>query len=143
MEITHNRTVRIIAALLIVATITQSIYTALYIAKAEVPRQLLWGTEGILFSLLAALAGAAMVRSKALTLAFAAIAFGAVLNIVQVGVGLTLFGPFGEAADAVPALAPAAGATVRMPPSNSTSARSAQASSTAARSWSSVSSARA
>lgn len=112
MEITHSRTVRIIAALLIVATITQSIYTALYIAKAEVPRQLLWGTEGILFSLLAALAGAAMVRSKALTLAFAAIAFGAVLNIVQVGVGLTLFGPFGEAADAVPALAPAAGAIV-------------------------------
>lgn len=112
MEFTHNRTVRIIAALLIIAAITQSIYTALYIAQADVPRQLLWGTEGILFSILAALAGAAMVRSKALTLAFSAIAFGAVLNIVQVGIGLTLFGPFGEAADAVPALAPAAGATV-------------------------------
>jgi hypothetical protein len=112
MEFTHHRIVRIIAALLIVAAITQSIYTALYLAKADVPRQLLWGSEGVLFAILAALAGAAMVRSKALTLAFSAIAFGAALNVVQVGVGLTLFGPFGEAADAAPALAPAAGAIV-------------------------------
>ncbi|MFM9853722.1 MAG: thiamine biosynthesis protein ThiC [Sphingomonadaceae bacterium] len=112
MEFSHYRTVRIIATLLIIAAITQSIYTALYIAKVDVPRQLLWGSEGVIFAILAALAGAAMVRSKALTLAFSAIAFSAALNVVQVGVGLTLFGPFGEAADAVPALAPTASAIV-------------------------------
>ncbi|MCL9999832.1 MAG: thiamine biosynthesis protein ThiC [Erythrobacter sp.] len=112
MPITHQSTVRAIAALLILACITQSVYTALYVAKLDVPRQLLWGTEGLLFPLLAALAGAAMVRTERLTLAFAAIAFAAVLNFLQVGIGLTLFFPFSDAAKADPALAPAAGAIV-------------------------------
>ncbi|WP_086607203.1 thiamine biosynthesis protein ThiC [Erythrobacter donghaensis] len=112
MEFTHQRTVTLVAILLIVAALNQSAYTALYIAKVDVPRQLLWGGEGLLFSLLAAFAGSAMVRSKGLTLAFSAIAFSAALNVVQVGVGLTMFGPFGEAAGKVEGLAPAAGAVV-------------------------------
>ncbi len=112
MEFTHQRTVTVIAVLLIIAAINQSVYTALYIAQIDVPRQLLWGGEGLLFSILAVFAGSAMVRSKTLTLAFSAIAFSAALNVVQVGVGLTLFGPFGEAAGEAPALAPAAGAIV-------------------------------
>jgi hypothetical protein len=112
MYFIQHRIVRAISILLIVATITQSVYTALYVAEMDVPRQLLWGTEGLLFPLLAAFAGLAMVRSKQLGLAYAAIAFGAVLNLVQVGVGLTLFFPFGDAAKADPALAPLAGAVV-------------------------------
>lgn len=112
MPITHQSTVRATAALLILACITQGVYTALYVAKLDVPRQLLWGTEGLLFPLLAALAGAAMVKSKGLTLAFAAIASAAVLNFLQVGIGLTLFFPFSDAAKADPALAPVAGAIV-------------------------------
>ena len=112
MEFTHQRNVTVVAALLIIAVINQSVYTALYIAEVDVPRQLLWGGEGLLFAILAAFAGAAMVKSKRLTLAFSAIAFSAALNVVQVGVGLTMFGPFGEAAGAAPALAPAAGAVV-------------------------------
>lgn len=112
MEFTHQRTVTLVAVLLIIAAINQSVYTALYIAQIDVPRQLLWGGEGLLFSILAVFAGSAMVRSKTLTLAFSAIAFSAALNVVQVGVGLTLFGPFGEAAGEAPALAPAVGAIV-------------------------------
>jgi len=112
MHITQNSTIRAIAALLVIACITQSIYTALYVSKMEVPRQLLWGTEGLLFPLLAALAGAAMVRAGRLAPAFAAIACAALLNLVQVGVGLTLFFPFADAAKADPALAPLAGAVV-------------------------------
>jgi hypothetical protein len=112
MEFTHQRTVRVVAGLLILAAITQSVYTTLYIAKVDVPRQLLWGGEGLLFAVLAAFAGSAMVKSKGLPLAFSAIAFSAALNLVQVGVGLTMFAPFGDAADAAPALAPAAGAVV-------------------------------
>ncbi|MFM7403442.1 MAG: thiamine biosynthesis protein ThiC [Erythrobacter sp.] len=112
MEFTHHRTVTVVAILLIIAALTQSVYTALYVAKLDVPRQLLWGSEGVLFAILAALAGTAMVKSKGLTLVFSAIAFSAALNVVQVGVGLTLFGPFGDAADTTPALAPLAGAIV-------------------------------
>jgi hypothetical protein len=112
MEFTHQRTVTVVAVLLIIAAISQSVYTALYIAELDVPRQLLWGSEGVLFAILAAFAGSAMVKSKGLTLVFSAIAFSAALNVVQVGVGLTLFGPFGKVAGEVPALAPVAGAIV-------------------------------
>lgn len=112
MDFTHPRIVRAIALLLVIACITQSLYTALYVARIDVPRQLLWGTEGLLFPLLAALAGAAMVQSKRLTLGFAAIAISAVLNFFQVGIGLTLFFPFSDAAKGDPALAPAAAAIV-------------------------------
>jgi hypothetical protein len=112
MDFTQTRTIRAIAALLIIAALSQSVYTALAVAKMEVPRQLLWGSEGVLFAILAALAGAAMARSERLTLVFSAIAFSAALNVVQVGVGLALFGPFGEAAGEVPALGPVADAIV-------------------------------
>lgn len=112
MQLSYHRSARAIAFLLVIACITQSVYTALYVAKMDVPRQLLWGTEGLLFPLLAALAGAAMMRSERLALAFAAIAFSAVLNFLQVGIGLTLFFPFSDAAKADPALAPTAGAIV-------------------------------
>ncbi|MCK0127431.1 thiamine biosynthesis protein ThiC [Erythrobacter sp. F6033] len=112
MDFTFKRTAHIVAALLIIAAVTQAIYTALYIAEADVPRQLLWGLEGFLFVVLAAFAGSAMVQAKSQHLGWAAIAFAAVLNVVQVGVGLTMFGPFFEAAGEVEALAPAASAVV-------------------------------
>ena len=112
MSITNQRTVTIVAALLFAAAITQAIYTALYLTMPEVPRGLLWGIEGIIFTLLAAFAGAALAQAKRLHLGWSAIAMAAVLNVVQVGVGLTMFGPFSEAAEAEPVLAPLAGAVV-------------------------------
>ncbi|MEL7298211.1 MAG: thiamine biosynthesis protein ThiC, partial [Pseudomonadota bacterium] len=110
MDFTIKQTVQVVAGLLIALALTQAVYTALYIAKADVPRQLLWGLEGVLFVFLAAFAGAALVESKRLAVAWSAIACSAVLNVVQVGVGLTMFGPFREVAQGVEALAPAAGA---------------------------------
>jgi len=112
MENTFDRTVKYTAILLALAAVTQSIYTALYVSEAEVPRQLLWGTEAILFTLMAAVAGSALVQTKRYHLAWSAITAAAVLNVVQVGVGLTMFGPFFEAAGEVEAFAPAAGAVV-------------------------------
>ncbi len=117
MEFTHRRTVQFVASLLILAAITQAVYTGFYIAResgmdVEVPRQFLWGTEGLIFTVLAAFAGAALVEAKRYTLGFSAIAMSAVLNVVQVGVGLTMFGPFREVAGTVEATAPAASAVV-------------------------------
>nr|WP_298930552.1 thiamine biosynthesis protein ThiC [uncultured Erythrobacter sp.] len=112
MEFTLKRTAQIVAGLLIIAAVTQAIYTALYISEADVPRQLLWGAEGFLFVVLAAFAGSAMVQAKSQHLGWAAIAFASVLNIVQVGAGLTMFGPFFEVAGEVEAFAPAASAVV-------------------------------
>ncbi|MEM6534260.1 MAG: thiamine biosynthesis protein ThiC [Pseudomonadota bacterium] len=104
MEFTQRDTVRIVAALLLLAGISQPVYTALYLSAPEVDRQFLWGLEGLIFVLLAAFAGSALVIAKRYTLGFSAIAFSAVLNVVQVGVGLTQFGPFGAAAEANPDL---------------------------------------
>lgn len=112
MDFTFKRTAQITGLLLLLAAVTQAIYTALYVSEADVPRQLLWGTEGVLFVLLAAFAGSAMVQTKGQHLAWSAITAAAVLNIVQVGVGLTMFGPFFEASGNVEGLAPAAKAVV-------------------------------
>ncbi|QJB70427.1 thiamine biosynthesis protein ThiC [Parasphingorhabdus halotolerans] len=98
MEFTLSRTVKIIATLLLLAAISQPIYTALYLAAPEVDRQFLWGLEALIFVLLTAFAGSALVMAKRYALGFSAIVFSAVLNVVQVGVGLTQFGPFRMAA---------------------------------------------
>lgn len=112
MHITYRSTVAITATLLLVAAITQAAYTALYLAMPDVPRALLWGVEGFLFVLMAAFAGSALAQARRQHLGWSAIAAAAVLNVVQVGVGLTMFGPFGDAAKADPALAPLEGAVV-------------------------------
>lgn len=112
MEFTHSRTVHIVAILLLALAATQALYTGLYLAEVTVPRLALWGTEGLLFTLLAAFAGAALVGARQFAVAWSAIAASAVLNVVQVGVGLTMFGPFRAASENAEALAPAAGAVV-------------------------------
>ncbi len=112
MEFTQKRNVQIIGGLLILAALTQAIYTFLYVQELDVPRQLLWGTEGVIFTILAAFAGSALVASARYRLGFAAITAAAILNVVQVGVGLTMFGPFFEVAGEVPAFEPAAAAVV-------------------------------
>lgn len=112
MEFTQQRTITITAVLLLAAAVTQAIYTALYLTMPEISRAPLWGIEGFLFVMLAAFAGSALAQTKRLHLGWSAIAAAAVLNVVQVGVGLTMFGPFGDAAGADPAFAPLIGAVV-------------------------------
>ncbi len=112
MEFDFKRTAQITGILLLVAAVTQAIYTALYMSEADVPRQLLWGTEGFLFVMMAAFAGSALVQTNRHHLAWSAITAASVLNVVQVGVGLTMFGPFFEAAGNLEALTPAARSVV-------------------------------
>ena len=112
MEDSFKSAAKLVAILLLVAVATQAVYTALYIAQADIPRGWIWGIEGVLFSVLAAYAAAALAQAKDLSLAWSAIAFSAVLNVVQVAVGLTLFGTFREASQAVEGLAPAMGGIV-------------------------------
>ena len=112
MEFTKRQNVRITSYLLLTLAITQAIYTVLYFLGADVPRQLLWGLESLLFIFLATFAGAAMVQAKKHQVGWSAITISAIFNLVQVNIGLTLFGPFREAAGQVEGLAPAAGAVV-------------------------------
>lgn len=114
MELTFDRTAKITGWLLLLAALSQPVYTALYILAPEVNRSPLWSLEALLFTIMAAVAGAALVQAKSLHLAWSAIAMSAVLNIFQVGIGLVQFGPFREAAEANAALEPAAGAVVAL-----------------------------
>ena len=114
MEFTQRQNIKYIASLLLLAVITQAIYTALYVAAKDVPRQWLWGFEGVLFVVLADVAGSALVQSKKYSLGFSAILVSAIFNVIQVGIGLTQFGAFREAAQAVDGLAPATGSVVAL-----------------------------
>lgn len=112
MEMTFDRTVKLTGVLLLLAAISQGVYTVLYVAAPEVNRSPIWSFESLLFVLMAALAGSALVQAKRHHLAWSAITAAAVLNVVQVGIGLTQFGPFREVAEAAPDVAPLAGSVV-------------------------------
>jgi len=112
VEFTLKRNVQVVTVLLLVLVVTQAVYTALFTAGIAGPRPLLWGLEGVLFTILAAFAGAALVQARNYHLGWSAIAFSAVLNVVQVSIGLKLFGPFGGVAQQSEAMAPLIGAVV-------------------------------
>ena len=114
MEFTQNRTIKILAILLLLAAIIQPIYTLLYQQAPEVDRQILWRLEALIFVLMAAFAGAAMVQDKRYALGFAAIAFSTILNVTQVGIGLLQFGPFRAASQTYEALGPMAFSVVAL-----------------------------
>ena len=114
MEFTQQQNTKYIAALLLLAVVTQAVYTAMYVAASELSRTWLWGIEGLLFVLLAAIAGSALVMAKQYTLGYSAIFASAILNVVQVGIGLTQFGAFREAAQGLEALQPAAWSVVAL-----------------------------
>ena len=114
MEFTLKRNVQIVTYLLLALVVTQAIFTVLFNLKIAGPRPLLWGLEAVLFTILAAFAGAALVQARNYHLGWSAIAFSAVLNVVQVSLGLKLFGPFGGAAQQVEALGPLIGAVVAL-----------------------------
>ncbi|AZQ84752.1 thiamine biosynthesis protein ThiC [Colwellia sp. Arc7-635] len=114
MEFTNKRTILITASLLLVLAITQAIYTTLYMAEISYSRQIAWGLEAVVFTVLVAFASAAMLQAKNCQLGWSAIAFSAVLNIVQVSIGLTLFSSFGKVAGAVEGAQPLIGGVVAL-----------------------------
>ena len=114
MEFTNKRTILITAYLLLVLAITQAIYTALYVAEIGFSRQILWGLEAVVFTVLVSFAGAAMTQAKNYQLGWSAIAFSAVLNIVQVSIGLSLFSSFGKVAGNVEGAQPLIGGVVAL-----------------------------
>lgn len=115
MDVSQNHTIKTLALLLLLAVIIQPIYTLLYQSAPEVNRKILWSFEALVFVLMAAFAGAAMVTAdKRYALGFSAIAFSTVLNITQVGIGLLQFGPFRAASQANEALGPVAFSVVAL-----------------------------
>ena len=114
MRHADEHTTQVISYLLFALVITQAVFTALYISEVNPSRQLFWGLEGLLFTILTVFAGAAMVRTQHYHLGFSAIAFSAIFNVVQVSIGATMFVPFREASGQLDAFGPAASAVVAL-----------------------------
>jgi len=112
MAFTLKRNIQIVAWLLLALVITQAVFTALFNFGISGPRPLLWGLEGVLFTVLAAFAGAVLVQAKSYHLGWSAIAFSAVLNVIQVTIGVKMFGPFGGVAQQLDTMGPLIGAVV-------------------------------
>ena len=87
MEFTQKQNLRILCALLILTVVTQALYTALYSYASDLPRLWLWRLEGLIFIVLAVIAGTALAQAKSYTLGFSAILISAVFNFLQVGIG--------------------------------------------------------
>ena len=114
MEFTSTRTIQITAYLLLALVVTQVAFTLLYVAEINPSQQLFWGVESLLFVLLAAFAGGAMAREKRFSVGWAAITFSAIFNVVQVSIGLAMFGPVREAAGQIEGFDVVAGAVVAL-----------------------------
>ena len=89
------------AAALLAAVLSQVFYiTVVSNAEGETLRRITWMTEMALFTILATVGIVLAVRDGADPLAWAAIAVGGMVNLIQVAMGLAMFGPAREAADA-------------------------------------------
>lgn len=104
MQYSARRASYIAAFFLIVTVVTQLIYIGLRSAEIEFDSNMIWTVEAVAFLAISVFACVPMARGSAHTAAWAAIALGGVFNVIQVGMGLAMFGPVSEAGEA---LAPA------------------------------------
>lgn len=103
-----TRAAQIAAFALIVTVVTQIIYITISNGGGTPPRDIIWSLETITFAALS-LAGLAMLPARPLI--GAGIAIGGVLNTIQAGMGLVMFGPLMEGGEA---LAPVFSAVLSM-----------------------------
>ena len=96
-----TRPLSIIPILLVTIVLTQILYIVKSTYKIEIPSSAVWSLEAVAFLAIAVLALVAMLQKGALALAWAAIAMGSLLNVLQVGMGLTMFAPLSDAGEAL------------------------------------------
>ncbi len=85
----------------IVLVVTQLSYVVLSNSGFETHRRVIWTTEAVAFLGITVLALVALAQNSKLAPAWAAIAVSGVLNVVQVGMGLAMFGPLKDAGEAM------------------------------------------
>ena len=97
---------RIAVITLIGTVVTQLVYIGISSSGGEVNRDIIWGVEVVLFAVIA-VAGFALIAARPIM--GAALGTFGLLNTIQAGVGLVMFGPLFEGGEA---LAPFAGAVL-------------------------------
>ncbi len=98
MTSSFHRISQIAALALIVTVATQLLYVSAGAFGITPNRNVVWGLEVVAF-LIVGIFGLALVPAR--PVAGAAIALGGMLNVIQAGMGLVMFGPLGEGGDAL------------------------------------------
>ncbi|MGB7372580.1 hypothetical protein [Pontixanthobacter sp.] len=104
MQFSASRASLITAFFLIVTVVTQLIYIGLRSAGIDPPANIIWTVEAAAFLAICVFALVPLARGSAYGAAWAAVSLGGVFNVIQVGMGLAMFGPL---KDAGVAMAPA------------------------------------
>ena len=99
MDFTARRSAQITAILLIVIVVTQVLYIGLSNAGVDFSRTVVWTTEAVAFLGISIFALAGLARGHAHPAVWGAVALGGILNVIQVGMGLAMFGPLSEAGE--------------------------------------------
>ena len=99
MEFTARRSGQIVAALLFAVVAPQLIYFALSSAGLDINRTIIWTAEAAAFLGISVFALIPMAHQPRFGVAWAAVAVGGVLNVIQVGMGLAMFPPLTEAGE--------------------------------------------
>lgn len=101
MDYTARRSTQIVIAALFSVFITQLIYVALSSAGADINRMVIWTTEAVAFLAMSLFGLILLVRSNSNGAAWIAIMLAGIFNVIQVGMGLAMFGPLTDAGEAM------------------------------------------
>ena len=101
MDFSARRSSQIVIVALLSVVVTQIIYVALSSAGAEINRSVIWTTEAVAFLAISLFALIPLARGNRYGAAWAAVALGGVFNVIQVGMGLAMFGPLKDAGEAM------------------------------------------
>jgi hypothetical protein len=101
MDITVRRSAQIVIVALFSVVITQIIYVGLSSVGADINRSVIWTTEAVAFLAISLFALIPLVRGNHHSAAWAAVSLGGVFNVIQVGMGLAMFGPLKDAGEAM------------------------------------------
>ena len=86
---------------MIVVVLTQAIYMINSSAELGIDPVIIWTVEAVTFLGMTIFALITLASSSRVPLAWAAIAMGGLLNVVQVGMGMAMFGPLKDAGEAM------------------------------------------
>lgn len=101
MDFTARRSTQIVIVALFSVVITQIIYVGLSSAGADINRSVIWTTEAVAFLAISLFALIPLAQESRYRAAWAAVVLGGVFNVIQVGMGLAMFGPLTEAGEAM------------------------------------------
>lgn len=97
----ESRLLALVPLLLLSVVVTQIVYIVKASYQLDIPGTAIWSVEAVMFLGVALLGLLAMAQNGPMTLGWAAIAIGGLLNVLQVGIGLAMFGPLADAGEAM------------------------------------------